>query len=469
MATLVFGSKRALSKLSWSDTVKSLVDKLLPAGFARNVGVLVGGTGVAQCISILVIPVLTRLYSPDDFAVLAIYVSITTLVLSVAALRLEIAIPIPKDENKAIDLLVLALLFVLCIGVITLFFMFCFSSGISRLVGKPDIEEYLWLVPLGVVFGGAYSAVQYWVSRNREFPLIARTRMTQSLSSAAVQSASGMLGVGALGLIVGQIISQSGGVFLLGRKSWPGIKDKIKSVRFERLKKTFSEFKKYPKYSTLEALCNSSSIQVPVIIISSLVVGPEVGYLMLAMKITAIPLTLLGSGTAQVYLSQAGGKLQSGSLGSFTVGVVGGLLKVGGPIILLVGGAAPFLFPLIFGEEWLRAGELVVWMVPWLIFQLMASPVSMALHVLGRQKTALIMQLGGLLLRVLTVICAGYLDKNISESFAVSGGVFYFVYLVVVFWAIKVPLSSIGAMILKAMKWNLPALAIAVALVYINQ
>lgn len=49
---------------------------LLPrSSFARNVAVLAGGTAVGQAIVVLASPILTRLYTPEDFGVLAVYTS----------------------------------------------------------------------------------------------------------------------------------------------------------------------------------------------------------------------------------------------------------------------------------------------------------------------------------------------------------------------------------------------------------
>lgn len=86
--------------------LKALVNRLLPrASFARSVGVLAGGTAAAQAIGILVLPVVTRLYTPADFTVLAFYSSILGIVAGVACLRLDIAIPLTKSDGDAANLL----------------------------------------------------------------------------------------------------------------------------------------------------------------------------------------------------------------------------------------------------------------------------------------------------------------------------------------------------------------------------
>jgi O-antigen/teichoic acid export membrane protein len=70
--------------------------RILPRGrFARNVAVVTAASALGQGLLIVSAPLLTRLYTPADFGVLAVYGSIVSLVAVVAALRYELAIALP--------------------------------------------------------------------------------------------------------------------------------------------------------------------------------------------------------------------------------------------------------------------------------------------------------------------------------------------------------------------------------------
>ena len=76
---------------------------------------------------------------------------------------------------------------------------------------------------------------------------------------------------------------------------------------------------------------------------------------------------------------------------------------------------------------------MVAWMTPWFILQFVSSPVSMSLHVTNNQRTALLLQLFGFVLRVggawlATLFLAGY----VFEIYAATGFIFYLTYLMVV-------------------------------------
>ncbi|MDC4533125.1 polysaccharide biosynthesis protein, partial [Acinetobacter baumannii] len=95
--------------------MKSLLVKInsklnAQGGFLKAVSVLVGGTAFAQLVGLICLPILTRLYSPEDYAVLGIYVAIVSILSVIACLRLEIAIPIPEKDAEAKSLLILSLL-----------------------------------------------------------------------------------------------------------------------------------------------------------------------------------------------------------------------------------------------------------------------------------------------------------------------------------------------------------------------
>ena len=78
---------------------KTHLRRLLPKNaFARGVSVLVGGTAGAQLLTVLAAPPLTRLYSPEDIGLLAVYGSQFALIGAIAshgAWRVMAGAPMP--------------------------------------------------------------------------------------------------------------------------------------------------------------------------------------------------------------------------------------------------------------------------------------------------------------------------------------------------------------------------------------
>jgi O-antigen/teichoic acid export membrane protein len=423
-------------------SIKNKINNLMPrASFARNVGILAGGTAIAQALTVLALPIITRLYTPEDFSVLAVYTALLSIIGVVACLRFEIAIPLPNDDFEAANLLILGVLFNTAISLIVLLLVAFMSVQIANGIKQPALEAYLWLLPVGVWLTGSFGCVQFWATRRKLFSDIAQTRMTQSLSSVFAQVIMGWsANTGPLGLLIGQLTGSVVGLNKLARLAWQDIRMHKKKITPNTLGSTFQKNSNFAKYSTFESLANVGTEQLPIIIIAVFAVGPEAGFALLAMKAAAVPVSLIGGSISQVYLSRASDEFRTGKLPEFTQKIMAGLVGAGVGPLMCIGILAPDFLPLIFGAQWTRTGEIVAWMTPWFILQFLASPISMALHVTANQRLAMFNQAWGFALRVgMTVWAAIYLNKYVVEIYAISGILFYLGYLLIV-----LHISSVG-------------------------
>ncbi len=400
--------------------------------FLRSVGTLVGGTVLAQAITALTLPVIARLYSPSDFSLLAVFGGILAVVAVAACLRFDVVIPIPERDEDAVNVLAMSLMWAVVVSVLLALVVLGMAETLGGWLNQPRLAANLWLLPIGVLLAGSYSALQFWCVRKKQFGRIATTRVGQSCAGAGVQIGAGWLGFGPIGLLLGQILSTGAGTIGLGGYL---LRDRasLRSIEWTRMRALFRRYDRFPKYSTLEALSNSAGIQLPILLISALVTGPEAGFLLLAMYVIQAPMGVIGGATSQVFLSRAPAEHRAGRLGLLTESVLSGLVRAGVGPLLCLGIVAPGLFAIVFGEEWRRSGVLVSWMTPWFIMQFLAAPVSMALHVANQQKVALVLQVAGLLFRVAAVYgVAGFSRGYVAEAYALSGFVFYFFYLITI-------------------------------------
>ncbi len=406
---------------------------LLKTDFLRSVAVLTGGTASAQALPILVTPVLTRLYAPEDFSVLGVFAAILGVSAVIVGGQYETAIPIPREDETAANLLGVALMCTALVTGVSAVAVAVFRDDIARLLHQEALAGFLWLLPIGIGGTGAYVAFQSWAARKRAFSRIARTRLAQSVGGAATQLLLGWSGAGAVGLICGQLVASFAGFLGLGRGALKEDGPALRKICRKGLRTAAAEFKRFPLFTAPEAFANAASIQVPILLIAGRVPGAEVGFLMLGMRLMQAPLALVGSSVAQVYYTQAVTEHREGRLSGFTADVIGRLASAGvGPLIFF-GILAPWVSEPVLGAGWQRAGVLVSWMTPWFIFQFLSSPVSQVLYVTSNQPLALILQVCGLALRLSTVLAvAAIAGHRTAEGYAVSGFVFYLVYLLVV-------------------------------------
>lgn len=411
-----------------------MIHKLLQSPFARSVAVLTGGTAFAQGLGVLALPLLTRLYTPDDFGVLGSFAALLSMISVIAALRYQIAIPLPEDDQDAANLMAVSLLCVVVTSTLTALAVLFLGDRIAAQFTTPALRDVLWMLPIGVLLTGAYTVFQFWATRKKAYPQIARTRIEQAVGGVGSQLGLGWYGAGAVGLIIGQVISNGAGFFGLARRAWAEGREAFTRVRFVSLRHTAYAYRRYPSYSSVEALANTAGLQIPLILISMLAGNEELGFIMLVMRVLQAPMSLVGGAVAQVYYRQAISELKSGRLMTFTVGTLKKLFMLAFPPMLLVAIVALWATPLVFGAEWTRAGELMVWFVPYFFFQFLSSPLSMALHVVDKQSTALWLQIFGLTVRVAPIFL---MPAGVTIAFAVSSALFYIFYLLVILLIVR--------------------------------
>jgi O-antigen/teichoic acid export membrane protein len=308
------------------------------------------------------------------------------------------------------------------------------------------------LVPIATFLAGAYSTMQFWFVRNKQFSRLAQTRIAQAAGSATTQIGFGLVGIAPLGLLLGQAVNSGFGAIGLGARFIAQQRSAIAQVTASDALRVARHYRRFPQYSALEAICNSAAIYLPIILLSAWASGPEAGYLVLGMYAMQVPMSLIGNAVSQVYMSRGAEEERAGRLAPFTVDVLSGLVKTGVGPLICVSIAAPELFKLVFGPDWIRAGILVGWMCPWFIMQFLASPVSLALHIKHRLAEALGLQIFGLVLRTGAVLLAASLaSQPLAEAYALSGFIFYLAYVLVILHVIGARLRALIAPIIGAL------------------
>jgi O-antigen/teichoic acid export membrane protein len=254
----------------------------------------------------------------------------------------------------------------------------------------------------------------------------------------------GLIGTGGVGLIAGQVVNNSAGFIGLCKGAVKEDKKALGGITIEGMKKAAADFRRFPMYTAIENFANAGAIQVPVLLIAQRIAGAEVGFLMLGMRLMQAPMSLVGGAVSNVYYPHAVTENHQGRLADFTSNVIGNLARVGVGPLIFIGIIAQSVCTPIFGMGWQRAGVLVAWMTPWFVFQFLSSPVSMVLYVTSNQRVAMVLQVGGLILRVSMVLLAALVAGNrIAEFYALSGFVFYLGYLIVICRVSKISMRQL--------------------------
>ncbi len=392
---------------------------------------LAGGTAGSQVITVAAAPILTRLYGPESFGVLATFTSILALLNVVSSLRYELAIAVPEDDDEAVALVWL------CFGLVAI------STGLTALgvlllgdqlvawLNEPALKPLLWLLPVGVLLSGVYQPLSYWAIRRKQFGLLAQTKFRQSIFGLAMNLAAAPLGT--IGLLLGQIVSQSAGfVSIMCQSAALLLRPEVTLALLIQKLRHFSHF---GIYSSPAGLINVAGSQLPMIILASTFGPQSVGQLALAQKVMLLPAGLVGTSISQVFLAKAGESLREGALMTLMEQVSRKLFIYGVSISIPAAILAPHFMQVVFGREWDQAGKIIAILVPLFLGQISVSPVSMAFIVGERTRIELLSQIIQALSRILPLLAFIFMGHDFLQVLlayslgSLVGYIFYFTLL----------------------------------------
>ncbi|NQD91917.1 oligosaccharide flippase family protein [Pseudomonas sp. CrR25] len=385
--------------MSFSNLKKRLQSNL----FFRAVFSLASATAAGQLILLLAMPLLTRLYTPDEFGVLAVFTAVMSVILVISSMRYEFAIPLPRSQQNAQTLLFLALVINAGVAVVSLVLIVFLNEEIAQLSGIPELAGYLWLLPIVIFCAGSYKAFNYWAVRNQQYTSIARTKVLQSFTNVITQITTGFLGLGALGLILGQLAGQAAGAFRLARGAdWSAMF--YRRVDKPRVLALLRKYRRFPIYDVPAAFVNAMSTQLPNLFLAALFNPVVAGSYMLAERALSMPMALFGQAVGQVLFGSSRAAGDSGTMYRMALKAVFGLTLVVISPALVVFFFADDLFVFVFGAGWHEAGQYAAWMIIGLSAQFVYSPISILLLATDGQELNLYIHCFMLLAKMMVVM-----------------------------------------------------------------
>jgi len=393
-----------------------MLNKLKPKSeFSRNVLTLMTGTTIAQAIPIAISPILTRIYTPEDFGIFALFVAITSIFASIANGRYEFAIMVPQKDEDAINIFALGFIINLTLSLTLFIFIFLFHDYIVLFLKNPKIEPWLYLIPVAVFMIGLFNILNYFNNRKKYYKELANVSIVKAIVLAIVQLSIGFVYAGVSGLISGQLLSQFVGNAKLLRNI---LKDKILMLKISKkqIKLLALQYKDFPKFQAPHAFIHTVSSNMPVYLFSTFFGATTVGFYSLSLRIVFTPFMILSGASAQVYNQKLSEVYNAkGDSYTLTISLLQSLLKKIIVPFLIIIIYAPEIFAFIFGEAWREAGVYTQILSSYLILNILVSTISFIPSLVNQQKKAFIV---GLILMVLSIsaICIGAFFDDIYLS-----------------------------------------------------
>lgn len=358
--------------------------------FARHVFTLMSGTGLAQAIAVLASPIITRLFAPEDFGVLASYTALVGIFSALICGRYEFAIVLPKKDKDAVNIVYLCLGILFCVSFLILLGVLLAGEWITAFLKTPELSRWLWLLPPSLLLIGLYQTLNYWTLRQKGFKNMASSRVAGASFTTIIQISFGFLtNTGASSLLMGYILgSMASCLVLMAGKIKDFIGYFIESVNFSKIIQMARKYKQFPAYGILPSLLDNLTLAMPVLFFTKFFDSAITGYYSLGMRMIQLPVSLIGVSISQVFHQKiASAQAATGEISYYVEQIFQKLVLIVIPFLGVML-SAPFWFKIVFGPQWTVAGQYAMILAPGVALRFTVSPISVVFGVRNRQELA---------------------------------------------------------------------------------
>ena len=330
--------------------MKTWLQKQMKHRFIRALSVLIAGSAVSSIILLCITPILTRLYTPEDFGVLSIFTSILYVLMIIVSLRYEAALVLPKEKKADLALLFIAnaSTFIVSGIVILLLVMTPFTTWI----GIGETHSFFWILGLSLLFVGIFQSMNNWALRYEQYDIINRAKISMNTGQGFGQLVFGFLNMGVIGLLLGEMLGRLTGMVQYIRYYKKDLQQ-ANRTSLQRAKELLIRYKKFPLISSISNVIYSVAVNLPALFLAAYFDVATAGFYYLAQKILTVPENLVGFSATQVYLSQAAKMMQKGqNLKKHCLDTVKHLFIIAFIIIASIDILAPIGFTFFFGHGW---------------------------------------------------------------------------------------------------------------------
>lgn len=367
--------------------------RLLPQSmYARNVLTLMIGTSLAQAIPIAISPILTRLYSPDEFGLFALYMAVVSIAVVLVTGRYEQAILLPRQERDAAHIAVLVVLLSGFVSACLLVVVILFKSQITFFLGNPELSPWLYWIPASTFLLGVYQGLNYWSNRKAQYKRLAISRTVQSGSVSLAQL--GYSRIEALGLVGGQVTGQVLAICAIVYLIWREDHRLIRVLQPLRSLALARKYVNFPKYLIVAHGFNAASGQMPVLLLNALFSATTAGFFTLTQRVMAAPMALVAGALGEVFRQEASqAYIHQGNCIAIYRKTFKRLFVISILPFCTLFIIAPDIFALIFGVQWRVAGEYAQILVPKFFFDFVVGPLSAMFMIAEKQRLDLLWQI----------------------------------------------------------------------------
>lgn len=403
------------------------------SNFIKKVSFLVSGTVIGQAIPIVFLPVITRIYGPEEFAGLVVFIAISSVFGVISNLRLQLAIVQPNEDREANILLICSIIVGLWLSLLVgscFYFLKWISDGLVAGYTTKFFVEFLMFTILAL---SVQQATTYWLLRKDKITIITISKVIQGIVSVCGYIFLGLIEASSINLIFGYFLGISATALYLSFQVMTATEVYLYFTKYE-ISSVMRKFKLFPLISAPGALLNSLSTQMPVYAFARFQEVASAGAFGLATRILSTPSSFVSASVSQVMLKESVDRSKKNLEFHVFVSLVFLLLLICYlPLAIIISFAGIEIFEYVFGPEWSEAGrmsEILVWA---LLLRFAVSPISVILSLNNYLIRGTCWQFSYLVsLCLVLFLFANQPSEILIEALVVNDLLMYSVYLILI-------------------------------------
>ncbi len=393
---------------------------------------------IAQLIPIIFSPIIARLYDENAIAEITGLVSFSSILLVFSSLKIENAIVLEKDNDKAKQIILLAFILTFFYSILSFFGISIFKEKIAQVFKINKIIDY---VPIYILSYSLLNILNYWFVRIKKFKLKAYSKLIESISYLLFLTILFYsIGYNDFGLALGKII----GVFIALVMLYKYSDLKFKKTNFQSFKSLLIKYRDFPLYNAPSNFVNVIGLQLIILFIGIYFSKENFGYFGLANMIILIPISFISQSVGSIffqkisenYISKNYIQLRKTFYQTLTL-----LAIIAFSVFLIIYFGSEMIFTIVYGDNWIMSGKIAKILSIVFLFQMTISPLGVFLIAINKVKINAYWQYGRFVFMALIMFLllskfkVPFLSFIYYYSFAV--GFIYIIYLVIMILELK--------------------------------
>lgn len=345
--------------------------------FGRNILISSRANLIALVLPVLITPILTRLYTSDDFATVAVFSSVLSILAAFCSWRLDWHIPTASSYQQALALFFIGMLLSILVSVGIFLLLNIAPMILEFWQGWTIIEPYSSWLPVALIGITLSSFLRALYIKEANLTSPSRTRIFEVLSNSLLQTLAGLTKQGALGLIASRVLSTwIGALVLLAYSKHFFLK--VRNLSLMRVYASWLIHYRVSSASTAVSIVNVISLSILPLLLIQYYSAKEVGWFTLMFRLAVAPIGVVTSAVGQSFWAEAATLIKHNKVQLYSLYMLNTkrliLLSAPVAIMCLLG---PYYVGWLLGEdEWSGAGYLLASLTPMIVGQVVFSPLS---------------------------------------------------------------------------------------------